>query len=140
MKIKSPTSSTEISDLMVTNFKNIGPDDDVYFAAKVMKTERLGYLIVTDDSDHILGVISERDIITKVVAENKNTFRVLIRDIMTTPAIVAQKENTIHRILDKMADYKLRRIPILSGLKVVGVISQTDLIKSYPQLLTSFKW
>src|SRR5215471_21195615 len=75
-------------------FNFIRPDATVLEAITIMKTENISYLIVKDDNDRYLGIISERDYTHKVILENKHSDTTKVKEIMTTGLAIAHPEDS----------------------------------------------
>lgn len=140
MVISGPHSSSEVAEVMTSEFQTITTDVNIVDAARTMSQLNLGSLIVTNEEEEILGVLSERDITRKIVGEGRNPRKTLVRDVMSAPAVCVQRENTLDMVIRKMIEYNFRRLPVLSGEVIVGVISQTDLLALYPSLVPSYQW
>ncbi|RLF47097.1 MAG: CBS domain-containing protein [Thermoplasmata archaeon] len=80
-------------------------------------------------------MVTERDVLTKVVAEGKDPKNVKLEDIMSSPLISIEPKTTLYEAAKKMALLNIRRLPIMDGGKLVGVITETDLLKISPELI-----
>ena len=123
-----------IRDIMIRSPVIISPNSTVQEAAKEMKAEGVGSLIVLDSGKPI-GIITESDIIKKVVAQGGNSKKILIGDIMTSPLITVQPEETIEDAIKTMGELGIRRLPIVENGKLVGMTTVKDILKVSPMLL-----
>lgn len=102
-------------------------------AVKRFAAFNIGCLAVTDDSNQVVGVVSERDYINKVSATGKDDKKVTVRDICTyTPnVIIAKKDDTVEQCMNKMLFKDIRHLLVIdeSSQECVGMISIKDLIK-----------
>jgi CBS domain-containing protein len=108
-------------------------DDTLYEAAKLMRQRHVGSLIVVSKDEKGLrpiGIITDRDIIIEVVAEEINLKAITLKDIMTTHPIVARENDGIHETLQSMREKGVRRIPVvdLQGY-LIGIITTDDILK-----------
>jgi CBS domain-containing protein len=106
------------------------PDDTVVKAAKQMTQNDFGSLpvIESEESKKIVGILTDRDLVLKVVGEALDPQSVLVKEVMTKNVITCFKEDDLQRAMDAMADYQLRRIPVLdNGNRIVGIIAQADI-------------
>jgi CBS domain-containing protein len=106
------------------------PEDGVVQAAKKMTQNDIGSLpvIESEDSRKIVGILTDRDLVLKVVGEGLDPQSVLVKEVMTKNVITCFKEDDLQRAMDAMADYQLRRIPVLdNGNRIVGIIAQADI-------------
>lgn len=105
------------------------PDDTVAHVARLMKSEDIGPVpIVQDDTSmKLLGIVTDRDLAIKVVAEERDPGTTRVKDVMTTDVITCRESDDIETALDAMSKNQLRRIPVLhDGNMLVGIIAQAD--------------
>lgn len=140
MDEESAHAASEVGRLMTVDVITVGPDQTAQDAAEVMAKGKIGAAIVIDDERDVLGLLTERDLVAKVVAPSLQAREVLVRDIMSAPAIGVQPEDTLDRVLRRMNEFHYRRLPVTRGTKLAGIISQTDLLRHYPNLVASHRW
>ena len=121
----------KLSEVMTREVEIIQPDDPLQFAAKKMKDRDIGFLPVCDGTT-LMGVISDRDITIRALAEGMDANVMLSRDLMTTPAIYCFDDQDVSDAAKIMAERQIRRLVILSreDERVVGVISLGDLARN----------
>jgi CBS domain-containing protein len=119
---------------MTKNIMVIHPDTIVKDAAKIMTQERVGSLLVVED-DKLVGIVTELDIIWKVVAGDLDPKTTLIRDIMTKDVITVKANQTLEDATQIMVENKIKKLPVLEGDKLVGIITATDLISVQPKMI-----
>jgi len=122
-----------VKEAMKTNPVTVKPNISVKEAAKIMKKKGIGNCIVADDKP--MGIVTESDIIKKVVAEGLDTNNVLVKDIMTTPIIVIGPYVDIEEAMRTMSKCNIRRLPVVEKGKLVGIITQKDVLYLSPMLL-----
>jgi len=110
------------------------PDDTVDRVAGVMRTRDIGSLIVVEDGVPA-GIVTERDIVTKVAAANLVPQTVKVRDIMTAPVVAIHPHEEVAEAARVMSDRKIRRLAVVEGGKLVGVITENDIIRIWPHLI-----
>lgn len=120
----------KLSEIMSSDLAIIQPDDSLQFAAKKMKDRNVGFLPVCD-GETLLGVLSDRDITIRALAEGMDPAVMLSRDLMTTPAIHCFEDQDVDEAAKLMAEKQIRRLVILSrdDEHVVGVLSLGDLTR-----------
>lgn len=123
----------KVSDAMTQEPIFVGPNEKIVDCAKKMKEHRVGALLVKE-KDNILGICTEQDMTYKVVAENKNPEKILMKDIMCTKVKTITPELDIFEALMKMRDLDVRRLPVVNNGKLVGLLTQNDILKIEPQL------
>lgn len=121
----------KLSEIMSSDLAVIQPDDTLQFAAKKMRDRNVGFLPVCD-GETLLGVLSDRDITVRALAEGMDPAVMLSRDLMTTPVIYCFEDQDVSEAAKLMAEKQIRRLVILSrdDERVVGVISLGDLARN----------
>jgi CBS domain-containing protein len=109
--------------------------DSLMSAAKTMAKKRVGGIPVLSN-DQLVGIITERDIINRVVAKGKDIQKLKVRDIMTSPIkVCAEKHDDLTHIAKKMVKHDVSRMPIVEDNKLLGFISNKDLARESPALI-----
>src|SRR3989441_10816648 len=103
-------------------------------AAGPMRDREIGSLVVVETGKP-MGIVTERDIVTKVAAPDKQPSRVLVRDIMTSPVVVVHPHEEVAEAAKLMSQRKIRRLPVVQEGKLVGMITENDIIRVWPQLI-----
>jgi predicted transcriptional regulator len=98
-----------------------------------MKKRKIGNVIVVENNQPI-GILTESDILKKVVAEGKNVKDVLIKDIMSTPVIVIDPYVTLDKAMNTMTKCNIRRLPVVENDELIGVITEKDIFRLSPIL------
>jgi len=101
----------------------------VAFAASVMKERARGSLVVVDNGKPV-GIITERDLVRRVIAENKNPATTKIGDIMSDPLISVGPEATVSNIATIMYKNGIRRLPVIEEGRLLGIVTATDLART----------
>ena len=116
-------------DIMTKDPRVVTPETPVQEAARLMKSEDTGVLPVVEaaGSRRLVGMITDRDIAIRVVAEGMSSAQV--RDAMTPNVKSCRPDDAVKDVLQAMADAQVRRIPIVDdGGMVVGIVSQADVV------------
>jgi len=95
---------------------------------KYMASKGVGLVPVMKD-DKLIGVFSERDLVKRVIAENKNLESTLIDEVMSTSLVISKIDESNESILAKMKEAKTRHILIIDNEKLIGVLSLRDLLE-----------
>lgn len=118
-------------DIMTKNPSCVTPDARVQDAARMMKNEDVGIIPVVDadSSKKLIGVVTDRDIAIRIVAEGKSSSDSSVRDIMTTGVQTSSPSDNVKDVMALMGREQVRRIPIVdeSG-KLVGIVAQADIV------------
>jgi CBS domain-containing protein len=97
-------------------------------AARTMSDRNIGAIAVLD-SGKLVGIFSERDVLTRIVAEGRNPDDTLVDSVMTKDIIVAAPGDDINEALQKMNECNCRHLPVVQGGNLVGMISIRDLLR-----------
>ncbi len=128
------TSGYKVSDVMNKTVYGISPEDNIQDAAKKMRDNKAGSVVVLDD-DNPIGILTDTDIVNKVVASNMDPTEIKVGDAMSSPIVVGNPEEDITEIGERMSKNGIKRIPIIENSKAVGMITTRDLTKVYPQII-----
>ena len=93
-----------------------------------MAEYKIGALLVTD-KEKMVGIVSERDYAREIILHKKSSNETLVNDIMTKKVIFLDPSDSFEKGLEIMTEKKVRHIPILKGNKIIGMVSQGDLVK-----------
>lgn len=111
--------------------RTITQDETVKEAAKEMNEHRIGSLIVLNDSKGLAGIITERDILEKVTAENKLPSSVNVCQIMTKKLITIEPDAKIDDAVYLMMKHKIKKLPVVGEKDdLLGIVTSTDLINN----------
>ena len=108
----------------------ISPDATIRSAIAMMTRERVGALVVTDGDQHLLGVVSERDIIQNLDLEGADVMGTLVRRVMRTDGPVATLEDSVRSVMEVMTAARARHVPIVKYGRPIGIVSIGDVVKS----------
>ena len=107
----------------------IEPSATVYEAVKLMADKNVGALVVVERGK-VVGIVSERDYARKVVLMARSSKDTPLRDIMSSPVMYVQPEQTTEQCMALMTENRLRHLPVMDGGELVGLISIGDLVKA----------
>jgi CBS domain-containing protein len=115
-----------VKDAMTPNPCTIDADQSVVHAAKMMRDEDVGVAPVVE-SGRLIGTLTDRDIVTRVVAEGTDPKMARVREFASTDLITVDPEQNLDEALRLMAQHQVRRLPVVEeGGRVVGVLAQAD--------------
>jgi CBS domain-containing protein len=107
---------------------SVSPEMSVTDAARYMAERRVGAVSV-QENDHLVGIISERDLMTKVVAEGRDPKTTLVRDVMSHRLVYGVPGDSYASCIEKMLTHGCRHLPIMNEGKIVGMVSIRDLYR-----------
>ena len=116
----------QIRDIMEKNVITIEHDKSSLDAASLINEKDISFLVVVKDGNPI-GVVSERDFVRKIVAENKQASDIPLSKIMSYKFRWVEPTTEIEDAVQKMLNHNIRRLVVLENEKLVGIITQTDL-------------
>lgn len=121
-----------ISDILrdkVNKVHTISPNATVYDAISLMSDKNIGALIVTENNN-VVGIISERDYIKKVILKGQTSRDTNVKDIMSSPVQFVTPQQTVEECMALMTAKKYRHFPVLNDQHLVGIVSIGDLVNA----------
>src|SRR5689334_17588512 len=109
------------------SFHSAASHQTVFETARYMAEQNIGAVPVIDNN-RLLGIFSERDIIKRVIVPARDVHSTTIKEVMTTGLVVAQIDEEVTKVLEKMEANHCRHMPVMSGERVLGFLSLRDLL------------
>ena len=100
-------------------------------AARILRDSKIGCLLVSGDNDRYIGIVSETDLVRKVVAAEQDPARVLMSEVMTSPIITIEIDRSAHDASDLMAERGIRHLAVTDDGRIVGMLSVRDLLRYF---------
>ena len=117
----------QIKDVMSTNFQFIAPETTAQEAAQKMRDGDFGFLPV-GENDKLIGMVTDRDIAVRCVAEGKDPAATDVRSLMTPKTYYCYDDQDVEEICNNMGEIQVRRLPVVNRDKrLVGIVSLGDL-------------
>jgi len=113
------------------------PDHNALQAAHIMKTLNVGIIPICDEQQQLLGVVTDRDIVLRIVAEGKRAQETRLIDIATKNVFTAAPHWSIVQAINLMSQHQVRRLPVVEGKRLVGLVSIGDIAILAPAIDTS---
>ena len=120
----------QVKDLMTSGAVTITPDETAALAARLLTRHNIGSLPVCGSDGKLRGIVTDRDIVTRCIAAECRPSDTKVREIMTRSVVTASPGDDLHEAAQLMADGKVRRLPVVEGGVLVGILSLGDLAKS----------
>ncbi|TCT12272.1 CBS domain protein [Natranaerovirga pectinivora] len=117
-------------EIMTTEIISCCTDTSVKEICKMMESTGVGSILVIDNNT-LKGIITDRDIVIRGIASDKDINTLKSSDVMTTKVITATPTDDIDHVIDLMSDYQIKRIPIVDNDKIKGIISLGDMSQTY---------
>ncbi len=122
--------ATRASDIMSKDVTVIREDETVRKAAERLAGDDIGVLPITDQNKNLKGILTDRDIVVHVIARGKDPNSTRAKELEQGEIITLRPDDSIQHARDLMAQYKIRRLPVVENGRVVGMVSQADIAKS----------
>jgi CBS domain-containing protein len=106
------------------------PQETVGAAAALLHSRRVGAMVVVGDAGEVVGILSERDIVSAVAEGGPGGLTKSISTVMTRDVIFAQPHEKVDDLLERMTDRRIRHLPVVRDGRLAGIISIGDLVKS----------
>lgn len=119
----------KVREAMAETVTSASPADMVAGAAQAMREEDAGFLPVLD-GDRLVGVLTDRDIVVRVVAERADPSEVSVGDVMSTDVQTVAPDDDLSDAAKLMSDGEVRRLPVVEGGRLVGVLSHGNLVQA----------
>jgi len=100
---------------------------NVLAAAKKMNDQRIGSLVVIE-GENVVGIFTERDILTRVVAEGRDPRKTDLADVITTPVACCRRDTTLEECRAVMTEKRVRHLPVVEDKKLLGIVTSGDIM------------
>lgn len=118
----------QIREIMTENPKTCGPQDSVIDAAKLMASEDVGPIPIVEGGN-LVGIVTDRDIVVRVVAEGRDAQSTTLGEIASTDITTVSPDHDLDRALELMGGKQIRRLPVVEGQRLVGIVAQADVAR-----------
>ena len=102
----------------------------VFDAARLMREEHVGCLLIVDADHRPLGIFTERDLMTRVIVEDRRPAEVAVKEVMSRDPFSADADERVLRVARQMQERHIRHLPVTDGGALVGVLSLRDLLRA----------
>lgn len=126
---------SDLIDMKGSDVHTVFASDSVLDAARLMNRHKIGAVVVIDGSS-VAGILTERDIMTKVVADAKAPAHTTVESVMTSPVLTCSPDTKLTEARRVMREKRIRHLPVSEGARLVGVISIGDLNVADNETLT----
>ncbi|MFP3985028.1 MAG: cyclic nucleotide-binding/CBS domain-containing protein [Candidatus Bathyarchaeia archaeon] len=128
----------KVRDVMVKEVITVDAKSTVKEAADIMNRFEIGCLIVTK-SGKAIGILTERDLLKRVVSKVKNPRKTKVEAVMSKPLIVVEQDMDLEEAAQLMFKLKIKKLPIVENGQLMGLVTLTDLARFQPQLIRILK-
>lgn len=124
-----------VRDVMTKDVKTVEPDSSIKEVVAAMNRFNIGSIVVVQ-GDRPVGVISERDILRRVVEPCLSPENLTAGQVMTSPVYTVSERTSIDEVAKLMAEKKVRKIPVMDKEKLVGIVTFTDIVTTMLSMLS----
>ncbi len=128
-------SELRVGDIMTKKVIVVPFGKTILDVAKMMKKSAIGSVIVVEDKEgkHAKGIITERDIVYKILAKGSDPYKIKAEDIMSRPLRVVKPDTTIEDAAKAMRENRIKRLPVVNDdNELIGILSEGDIMKIFP--------
>ena len=125
-----------VRDVMTRDVVTIDPDEPVVEAARLMKKHDIGSVVVVSPRGEVLGIITEKDLVTRVLAENLDPVKTTVREVMTPNPIMVYEDTPLDIAARLMSERGIGHLPVIDRAgRLVGILAKSDIIEFTPELI-----
>ena len=124
---------TTARDIMTGSAECASESETLVDAARKMKDLDVGSLPICGEDDRLKGVITDRDIVVNCIADGRDPSSVKVIEMGDGKPVTIGADDSVDEILRTMTEHAVRRLPVIDGDRLVGVVSQADLAKNLPE-------
>ena len=117
-------------DIMTQDAECVQESQSILDAAKELADRDVGAMPICGDDDRLKGMITDRDIVVKVLAQGKDPSSTKVSEIAEGKPVTIGADDSIEEALRTMSEHKVRRLPVIDGHELVGIISQADIARN----------
>ena len=131
-------SDLKVGDIMTKTVVVISIGKGLAEAVKLMKKYEIGSVIVVDANEgkKAMGIITERDIIYKILAKDKDPYSMKVEDIMSKPLRVVKPDTNLEDAAKAMRENRIKRLPVVNdNNELIGIMSEGDIMKIFPAVI-----
>jgi CBS domain-containing protein len=119
---------TSIKEVMTRDVRACEPNATVADAAKLMAQEDVGPVPIVEDG-RLVGIVTDRDIVVRVVAEGRDPNATTVKEIASTDLVTVSPGDDLDEVLNLLAERQVRRLPVVEGDRLVGIVAQADVAR-----------
>jgi CBS domain-containing protein len=124
-----------LKDIFTARAVCCGSDITATAAARLMREHHVGDLLVVSHDDNAdqepIGIVTDRDITIEVLGQERDPAKVRVHEFMRRPVVIGHTSEDTSQILERMKIHGVRRIPVMEGTRLVGIVSLDDLLRQF---------
>src|ERR671939_1593039 len=122
-------------EIMSGGVECVGENETVADAARKMAQLNVGALPICGEDDRLHGMLTDRDIVVKVIAEGKDPSSVKAGELGQGKPVTIGADDSLEELVRTMSQYQVRRLPVIDGHRLIGVVSESDVALAAPENL-----
>ena len=124
---------TTAREIMTEGAECVGENETLLDAARKMRDLDVGALPICGEDDRLKGMVTDRDIVVRCIAEGGNPASTTAGSLGGFEVVTIGADDSVEEALRTMKDHKVRRLPVIDGHRLVGMVSQADVARSLPE-------
>jgi CBS domain-containing protein len=137
MALRITPMSLKVEHVMTREVITVEFGSPLKDAVELMNTNEIGSIVVLKEGKPI-GIVTERDLLKKIVVTSERVRQMKVDEIMSTPVIAAHPDEDVESAARTMLSKKIKKLPIIDDGRLVGVVTLTDLFRFEPELIRSY--
>jgi len=133
------TGKMVVREAMSSPVITVNDDQSVVKAAEIMYQQKIGAVVVNDSIQNPVGILTERDLVYRVISQNLVPDSVKVKDVMSTPLRMVNSEADLEEAMKIMVRYNIRRLGVTHKDKLEGIITDKDILRIMPTLIEIVK-
>ena len=121
-------TAKSVKDLMTSDLTTVAPETSVLEAAERMAREDIGPLPVVE-KERLVGIVTDRDLVVRVLAEGRDPRSTTVREVASEDPVTVSVDDDLVTTLDLLAKHQVRRVPVVDGDRLVGIVAQADVAR-----------
>jgi len=117
-------------DIMTGDAECVQETDSILDAAKALADRDVGAMPICGEDNRLKGMLTDRDIVVKVLAQGKDPSSTKVSELAEGKPVTIGADDSIDEALKTMSDHKVRRLPVIDGHDLIGIISQADIARN----------
>ena len=132
-------TGVKVQDIMTKQPITIDKDSTLEKCAQLMGERKVNSLVVKDETNKVIGIIVDEDLVRRAIAEGVNCKKIKVEKLMTKEITTIEPERDIHDAVKLMGDYSIRQLPVVLDKKLVGFVTAKDILRIQPALFEIIK-
>lgn len=124
-----------VRDIMVVDVKHARPETPLMQVVRTMVENRIGSVVIVNERMEVVGIITEKDLLERVVAKGLDPSRLTAADVMTRPVIVVSPDTPVRTAIEIMRERNIGHLPVVENGRLVGILAEGDVLTLAPQYL-----